>query len=75
MNDRREVVVRCFQVICLTNFFFLLSPSLSLTHTQTQKELWCFFCDGLFCSRGNMKHPEAFVSGQLHVLVCMCVCV
>ena len=28
MNDREEVVVWCFQVICLTNFSFFLSPSL-----------------------------------------------
>lgn len=59
MNDRKEEVVWC-------RISFSLSPS--LTHTQTQTELSGVLCDGLFCNGGNMKHPEAFVSGQLHVL-------
>lgn len=60
--------------VSLISFSFSLRLSLSDTYSDTKRAL-VFFCDGLFCSRGNMKHPEAFVSGQLHVLVCMCVCV
>lgn len=74
MNDRREVVVRCFQVICLTNFFFLLSPSLSLTHTQTQKELWCFFVMVCFAAEEIWNTPR-HLSVVSCMFLCVCVCV
>lgn len=74
MNDRREVVVRCFQVICLTNFFFLLSPSLSLTHTQTQKELWCFFVTVCFAAEEIWNTPR-HLSVVSCMFLCVCVCV
>lgn len=62
MNDTEKEVVWCIN--SSVSLIPLFSVSLSLlTHTQAQSER-----SGLFYSRGNMKHPEAFVGAQLHDL-------
>lgn len=66
MTGRRRLCGAVKSYVSLISFSFSLS--LSLTHTQAQTEHSGVFCDGLFCSGGNMKHPKAFVSGRLHVL-------
>lgn len=68
MNDTEKEVVWCINSSVSLIPLFAVSRSL-LTHTQAQSEhSGVFSCDGLFYSRGNMKHPEVFVGGQLHDL-------